>query len=136
MSVEAFVHFDGECREAVTFYAGAFGVPVPPMVTYGDMPDELPAEYAGRIAYTRLALAGGGVMFSDGHPGWARTPGDTISLTIIWHDRAAVYAWFERLSRGGQVHMPLQKTSWAEGYGMLTDKFGVPWHFSLEPGAA
>jgi PhnB protein len=39
---------------------------------------------------------------------------------------------FEALGEGGTVTMPFEKTFWAAGFGMLTDRFGVAWMVNCE----
>jgi PhnB protein len=72
-------------------------------------------------------------MGSDTPPGWG-TPGYngiTVSLYIKQDVEKARKA-FEALAAGGQVKMPFAPPFWGGHFGMLTDKFGVPWMVSCE----
>jgi PhnB protein len=39
---------------------------------------------------------------------------------------------YAALADGGTVEMPIQKTGWAEAYGMLVDRYGAPWQVMTE----
>ena len=51
--------------------------------------------------------------------------GVTIALNYNTVDEAE--AIFNKLAEGGRVTMPFSPTFWAKKFGMLVDKFGVPW---------
>ena len=55
-----------------------------------------------------------------------------ISLTIGLNDPARAQQIFEILAKDGSVIMQLEKTYWAEAFGILTDKFGVKWLINCE----
>ncbi|NDL67242.1 VOC family protein [Anaerotalea alkaliphila] len=135
MSVQAFVNFNGNCREAVKFYAEAFGVEEPKIMTFGEMPPDadFPLDDYTRelVMYTDLKIFGGIVMFSDALPGRDATIGDNISLVLTGTDEEALTRAFNNLKVGGKVEMDLQETFWSKVYGYLVDKYGVGWQVSL-----
>ncbi len=136
MSVSIFVTYDGNCREAVTFYAGVFGQPVPEMMVYGDAPEnpQWPVAEADRdkIMYTSLNITGDIVMFSDVPAGSGLIAGSNIQITVDFKDEAELRRVFAAMAEGGAIDMPLQQTFFCRCYGMLTDKFGVPWQLMIE----
>lgn len=138
MSLSLFVNFNGNCREAVTFYAGVFGLPVPNFMAFGDGPPDpnfsIPDGAKDLVMYTSLKIAGGDVMFSDTWPEMPVVVGSNVSLTLGSTDEAEIRSWFEKLEEGGSVDMPLQETFWSRCYGSLTDKFGVMWQVSHDDG--
>lgn len=73
MSVDAYLNFNGNCREAVEFYADVFGTDKPQIMTFGDTPPHpdftLPEEAKHLVMHARLTILGSNVMFSDVFPG-------------------------------------------------------------------
>ena len=134
MAVNAYINFRGNCREAVAFYADAFGCEQPKIMTYGEQDNgyPLPEEAKNLVMHTELHIMGGTVMFSDVPNDMPFTVGNNISLTLISEDAEALKNAFAKLKEGGQVIMDLQQTFWSELYGFVTDKFGVGWQVSHE----
>ncbi|HEY8911125.1 MAG TPA: VOC family protein [Desulfosporosinus sp.] len=138
MAVEAYINFNGNCREAVEFYVQVFGTEKPPLMTFGDAPPDpkftLPEEAKGLIMHTQLSITGSTVMFSDVFPGMPFVAGNNISLTLISKDIDEIKSLFNNLKEGGTVGMDLQETFWSKCYGSVTDKFGIPWQLSHDGG--
>lgn len=136
MAISAFIHFNGNCRKAVGFYAKVFGIEKPVLNCYGDLPhdQEHPRSCAEkkRVAFTYLTINEYRVCFSDCHPDLAYEKGNDCSLMIIEEDVDKLKRLFASLRKKGTVWMELQKTAWSECFGSLTDKFGVQWHFFLD----
>ncbi|MDT3428909.1 PhnB protein [Paenibacillus forsythiae] len=134
MAVEAYLNFNGNCREAVEFYAQVFGTEEPKLMTFGEAPPNpeypLPEEAKDLIMHTRLIIFGSTVMFSDVFPGMPFVAGNNISLAIVSDDIDALQSAFDKLKEGGKVGMELQETFWSKCYGSLSDKFGVEWQFN------
>ncbi|GMK46107.1 MULTISPECIES: VOC family protein [Paenibacillus] len=135
MSVDAYLNFDGNCREAAEFYAEVFGLDKPKLMTFGEVPPNpeypLPEEAKNLIMHTRLNIGGSNVMFSDVFPGMPFTVGNNISLAFVEEDEAKLRSAFDRLKVGGNIAMELQETFWSKLYGQVTDKFGIHWQFNL-----
>ncbi|HYH03016.1 MAG TPA: VOC family protein [Bacillota bacterium] len=140
MAVDLFIHFNGNCREAVEFYAKVFGIEKPPIMVFGDAPPNpemsLPETAKNLVMFTHLNIYGSRVMFSDVFPGTQFIAGNNISLTINSKSKDELKRLFEQLKDGGKVEMELEKTFWSEFYGMLTDQFGIIWQFNYESGQA
>ena len=135
MSVDVYLNFNGNCREAVEFYADVFQTEAPKFQTFGEMPEHpdhpLPEGAKSMILHSRLKISGSNVMFSDTFPGMPFTVGSNISLAIVSDDRAMIERAFTQLSEGGNADMELQTTAWSELYGRLTDRYGIIWQFNL-----
>ncbi len=140
MSFSAFISFNGNCREAVTFYAEAFGLEQPKFLTYADAPSDagMPAApgVENLVMYTGLPIGGEIVMFCDVPPGMEYQLGSHISPVVGFEKEADMRRVFEGLKQGGTVEMELQKTFWSTLYGMVTDPFGITWQLNLDDGAA
>ncbi|NJJ41973.1 VOC family protein [Paenibacillus apii] len=134
MAVNAYLNFNGNCREAVEFYAKVFGTEKPNLMTFGEAPPNpeypLPDEAKNLIMHAQLDIFGSHVMFSDVFPGMPFTVGSNISLALVSNDIEALKSAFAGLKEGGQVGMELQETFWSKCYGSLSDKFGVTWQFN------
>jgi PhnB protein len=135
MSFDVFLNFDGDCREALTFYANAFGVkPSAEVTTYDQNPlSEVSEANKGRVLYASLPIFGCNVMFSDCPAGSPYVKGTNIALTLGTNDANEIKHLFTALSKDGTVQMPLDKTFFSELYGMVTDKFQITWQLSLTP---
>ncbi|QUW22818.1 VOC family protein [Sporosarcina sp. Marseille-Q4063] len=136
MSVDVYLNFNGNCREAVEFYAEVFGTEKPEIMTFGEAPQhpdyQLPEEAKDLVMHTRLNISGSNVMFSDVFPGNPFVAGNNISLALVSEDMDEIKSVFSKLSEGGTVRMELQETFWSKSYGSLTDKFGIEWQASHE----
>ncbi|WP_438313638.1 VOC family protein [Sporosarcina sp. FA9] len=135
MAVDIYLTFNGNCREAVEFYAEVFETEKPHIMTFGENPPNpeypLPEEAKDLVMHTRLAIEGSNVMFSDTFPGSPFTIGNNISLAYHSFDADKLQIVFDKLKEDGTVVMELQETFWARLYGQVTDKFGVIWQFNL-----
>ncbi|WP_094228733.1 VOC family protein [Methanolobus psychrotolerans] len=136
MSVQAYINYNGNCREAVEYYAEVFGTEKPQIMFYRDVPlDEdfpLTEETMDLVMHTSLDIEGSTVMFSDVPPGMSLITGNNVSLVIISKDMDKIKAMFDKLKGDGTVGMDLQETFWSKLYGFVTDKFGVGWQFNYD----
>jgi len=138
MSIDVYLNFNGNCREAVEFYTMVFGAEKQKITSFGDMPPNpkfpLPEEAKNLVMHARLNLTGSKVMFSDVFPGTPFVEGNNISLAIVSKNIEEIRSIFSKLKEGGVVSMDLQKTFWSKCYGNLTDKFGIKWQLSHDNG--
>lgn len=134
MSVEVYVNFNGDCREAVNYYSEVFKTKTPKFMTFEDAPQDpnfkLPEASKNLIMHVELEIEGSTVMFSDTLPGSPATIGDNISLSVSTNDIGKIKSFFEHLKTDGRVVMDLQKTFWSKCYGSVVDKFGIVWQFN------
>jgi PhnB protein len=108
------------------FYQSALGAEVVFTQTVGESPMSHMGP-AGNILHATLKVGGSTIMMCD-DPNPAGPPsGGNISLSIGVNDPAQAKKIFGNLSDGGKVVMPLDKTFWAEAFGIVNDKFGVTW---------
>lgn len=138
MSVDVYLNFNGNCREAAEFYAKVFGTEAPKIMTFGEShqsPDfPLPEEAKNLVMHTRLNINGSNVMFSDTFPGMTFIEGTNVNLALISKNEEDLKSWFNQLKEGGTVSMELQETFWSKLYGQVTDKFGIHWLFNYDNG--
>ena len=128
MQVQPYLFFDGRCDEALEFYQGAIGAEVTMLMRFKDSPDPgmCPAGAEDKVMHASLRIGDSIVLASDGRcQGRPSFEGFALSLTVP--DDAAAERLFAALGDGGQVQMPLAKTFFASRFGMVADRFGVPW---------
>jgi len=120
-----YLHFDGTARDAITFYQSVFGGELA-LNTFGEM--GLEGEQAEQVMHAQLEAPSGLVlMASDTPPGETLTPGSTVTLSLSGDDDATLRGWFEQLSDGGEIHVPLEKQMWGDVFGQFADRYGVTW---------
>ncbi|MEN0077184.1 MAG: VOC family protein [Paracraurococcus sp.] len=124
-----YLFFDGRCEEAFTRYQQVLGGRITAMLRHAGTPAEahVPPEWRDKIMHACLELEGGmQLMASDAAPPYFRPPqGFSVQLSVGTVEEAERI--FAALAEGGNVTMPLAPTFWATRFGMLTDRFGVPW---------
>ncbi len=133
MRLNPYLTFDGRCREAFEFYQANLGAKILMMQAWGDTPmaGEAPPGMGDRIIHARATIGDDILMGSDGMAGNPEKPqGFSVSLGV--EDPAEAERAFAALSQGGEVRMPIAETFWALRFGILTDKFGIPWMVNCE----
>ncbi len=138
MKLSTYLTFDGQAREAFTFYQQVLGGTLE-MMTFAQAPEaeHFPAEHRERIMHVCLTLDDYRLMASDTMPGMDCGSGTYegikgCSISLHPDSVAEGERLFAGLSAGGQVVMPMEKTFWAERFGMFTDRFGVSWMVNCE----
>ena len=129
--VEMFFIFNGNCREAVGFYAEVFKSAVNNLMTYGDVPPnpgyDVSEADKDRVMYAGIPFGGITMMFMDNPSGRDMMIGGNIHPTISVDSKDEVTRLFNELKCGGEVYAELGQTFFSEWYGMVKDKFGVTW---------
>src|SRR5712675_1647127 len=126
----AYLGFNGNCAEAMRFYAAALGGKLEILMSGADSPmaAQIPQEFAQRILHARLALGGGGYLYAGDAPAHVPYQGiHGVSLTLNYDSVAEAQRIFDKLAAGGTVTMAMQPSFWAKSFGMLVDKFGTAW---------
>jgi PhnB protein len=128
MKLNPYLAFNGECREAFEFYARTLGGTIVFMQTLGDSPmaAETPPELRGRIMHVTLQIGDQVLQGADTPQGQAAKPAG-FCVATHFDEVAEGERVFTALAERGQVQMPFQETFWAKGFGMLIDRFGIPW---------
>jgi PhnB protein len=129
MQVQPYLFLDGRCEEAIEFYRRALGAKVEMLMRFKDCPETEHKPSPGtadKVMHSALRIGEATVMMSDGRcQGKPSFQGFALSLTAP--DEAAAERLFKALADGGQVQMPLEKTFFSPRFGMVADRFGVPW---------
>ena len=130
-----YLSFNGNTREAMEFYRSVFGGELT-ISTFGEFGNSDPAQ-ADKVMHAQLVSdAGYWLMGADLMPGMPFTPGNTITVSLSGDDGDDLRRYWERLSDGGTVTMPLEKQMWGDEFGMCTDRFGVAWMVNIGQSAS
>ena len=128
MQLNPYLSFNGQCEEAFKFYQQCLGGSIQMMMTHGDSPiaAEVPANWHDKILHATMIVGETALMGADVPPDRYKAPSG-FSITIQLNDPAEAERIFRSLSEGGKVTMPLEQTFWAARFGMVVDRFGIPW---------
>ena len=136
MQLNPYLFFDGRCEAAFKFYEQVLGGKIEAMMSHEGSPmaQNLPPEWRSKIMHARLSFGDKTLMGSDAPPGH-QEPMKGFSVTLGIDDPGEAERIFHALSENGTVRMAIQKTFWAERFGMLVDQFGTPWMINCEQAA-
>lgn len=128
MNFNPYLNFNGNCAEAMNFYAEVFGGEVTFIQTFGDseMAADLPPALHGLIMHATLQIGDRVIMGAD-DPWGKYEPPRGIHVQTGFPDFTEAERVFEALADCGEITMPFEKTFWTSGFGMLRDRFGIPW---------
>jgi PhnB protein len=133
MQMNPYLSFNGTCEAAFTAYARVLGAKPGPLFRYGGSPmaDAAPPGWADKVMHGSVTIGEETVMGADIAPDNYQAPqGISLSLQIGSTDEAERI--FRDLAEDGHIVMPLEKTFWAARFGMLVDRFGIPWLINCE----
>lgn len=133
MRLETYLFFNGQCEAALAFYRESIGAETLFLLRFKDSAEaaDTPPDWQDKVMHATFRVGDRELMASDGMAG-AKPKGFTgFSLSLAVDDFAAGEKLFTALSAGGQALIPWQATFWTKGYGMLSDRFGVPWMVSV-----
>ena len=136
MQLNPYLNFNGECEAAFRFYEQCLGGKMVFMMTHGESPiaEQVAPEWRNKIIHATLTVGDRVLMGSDAPPEHYEKPkGFSVSLSVDNPQEAERI--FNALAEKGTVQMPLQKTFWSPGFGMLVDRFGIPWMVNCEQAA-
>ena len=130
--INAYLRFDGNCREAMTFYKDCLGGELEMMTVAGTpIAEHMPAEAAQNILHSCLTTGGMTLMATDMGPG-DRVNGNNVSLMLNCSSEEEIQSLFSKLSAGGEITCPLEASFWGSTFGHFTDKFGMNWMLNYE----
>ncbi len=138
MQANVYLFFNGDCREAFETYARIFGGKIDAMMTHAGTPAEshTPPEWRDKIIHARMSIGSTSLMASDAPPGHQAEKLQGFSINLALADLKDAERIFHALAEGGKVNMPWGETFWARGFGMLVDRFGIPWMINVEKAGA
>ncbi len=133
MEVSPYLNFSGQCAAAFKFYEKVLGGKITFIQTHGESPmkDQVPADWQGKVMHARLEIGGAALMGTDAPPTHFQKP-QGFSVSLTFKTPAESERAFKALSESGKITMPYQKTFWSPGFGMVTDRFGIPWMINCD----
>jgi PhnB protein len=132
-NIKCYLNFNGECRDAMNFYKDCFGGELE-LITFEGSPmaAKMPTAAAAQgIMHSTLKMSNGtSLMASDGMPGQeSASGGGQVTLYLESESLEQQQQYYDALSQGGNITMPLEDTFWGTRFGQVTDKFGINWMF-------
>jgi len=135
MRISPHLCFDGQCREAMQLYQKTLGGTIQTMLTYGESPmaSTTDSRWHDRIVHATLMLDEIELTGVDTIAGsYQRPQGFFLTLTLDGVARAQDI--YQSLAQGGVIVVPFEKTFWSPGFGVLVDRFNVPWEINANGG--
>ncbi len=128
-SLEPYLIFDGNCAQAMQFYAETLGGSIETLLTYAQSPlaNECAAGSAERVMHARLRFGDHSLLASDCPLGQPYDGMRHMSLCLSFDTVAEAERSYEILRQDGELRMALTPTFWAGAFAMLVDRYGTPW---------
>lgn len=134
MNITPYLILDGQCEAAFKFYEQCLRGKLEAMIPFEGSPgcEQMPPEMHDKIMHARLVVGDFALMGSDNNPQYPYEGVKGCSVALGIDNAADAERIFNALAEGGTVQMPLQQTFWAFRFGMVSDRFGVPWMINCE----
>ena len=128
MEVTTYLTFKGDCEAAFGFYQQCLDGTLGGVFRYAGTPyaDQVPADWQDKVMHASLTLGHQVLMGADVAPERYEAP-KGFSLSLQMSRAADAERIYGQLSAGGTIKTPLEKTFWAERFGVVMDRFGVTW---------
>lgn len=138
--INPYLTFNGNCEEAFNFYKQVFGGKFSFLGRFKEMPPQegqplLLDSDGEKIMHVSLPISEETILMgSDTTPtfGGQAIEGNNFSVSISAPSPEKADTFFNGLSAGGMVTMPMSNTFWGSYFGMLKDKFGIQWMVSFD----
>lgn len=131
-----YLNFNGNAEEAFNFYKSVFGGEFATVQRFKDVPQnvKMPNDQDDKILHIALPLGNGTILMGSDipDPAMKATFGDNYFISVSTDSENESDNLFSKLSSGGKILMPLDKTFWGAYFGMLKDKFGIQWMISYD----
>ncbi|OOL29254.1 3-demethylubiquinone-9 3-methyltransferase [Rhodococcus rhodochrous] len=126
-----YISFRDNARQAMEFYRSVFGGELN-VSTFAEMHASDDPSEQDKIMHSMLASPNGLVLMAADTPNqMSHNPGDNISISLSGDDEAELRGYWDKLSDGGTIAMPLERAPWGDQFGMCTDKFGIQWMVNI-----
>jgi PhnB protein len=125
-----YLAFDGNAKEAMEFYRDIFGGELN-VIPFAQFPGQEGPAPEGTMHAHLETPEGFVLMASDMPPGMAIERGNNLSVSLSGEDDSQLRGWWDKLSEGGQVPMPLERQMWGDIFGMCVDRFGTAWMVNI-----
>jgi len=128
-----YLSFKGDCEAAFRFYERYLGGQLGTLFRYGGTPlaDQVPADWSDKIMHGSVRVGDQVIMGGDVAPDLYQEP-QGFAMSLYIKSTSDAERIFQDLASGGRMVMPLEKSFWAARFGMLVDRFGIPWLINCE----
>ena len=129
--LDPYFNFNGNTREVMTFYHSLFGGKLE-MSTFKDYNASEDPSYDDKIMHAMLEAENGiSFMAADTPKGMEDLAGRNGRMALSGDNEAELVGYFDKLSAGGLVLAPMEKSPWGDQFGMVADKFGITWMVNI-----
>jgi PhnB protein len=131
------VSFNGNCEAAFDHYASSLGGTIESLFRYRGSPfeNQVPPEWGDKVMHAFIRIGALKIAGADVVPDKYQAPSG-FQVMLAMADPAEAERVFAALADGGDVKMPLQPTFWAARFGVLVDRFGIPWSINCDEAPA
>jgi PhnB protein len=128
VTLNPYLSFKNNAREAMEFYQSVFGGELT-VTTFAELGGGgAPEDEQGLLMHSQLEAPNGIVLMASDTPSHMEfKEGANGSISLFGDEDETLRGYWDKLSGGGEVSMPLEKVPWGDTFGMCTDKFGIPW---------
>ena len=133
MQVSTYLYFNGQCEAALKFYEQCLGAKIDGLMKFQGSPaaEDVPADLLDKVLHARMIVGKTELLASDATPGHFEEPrGFSVAFQV--EKASDAERIFRELSEKGKITMPMQQTFWSPRFGMLIDRFGIPWMINCE----
>ena len=136
MQMTTYLSFRGQCEEALECYEAALGAHIGPIFRYLGTPlaSQVPADWQDKVMHASVTIGDHVLMVGDVAPERYDAP-KGFSLSLQMNDTSQAERVFLALAKDGRIVMPLEETFWAARFGMVVDRFGIPWQINCDGGS-
>lgn len=132
LQLTPYLHFNGNCEEALNRYAQLLNGRVENLGRYKDAPFPVEEGHKNRVLHSEFYFDDNKFMACDIFPGMQAANSSNVILTLGLTNEERAHALFGQLAEGGKITMPLEKQFWGALFGQVTDRFGIQWMVNCE----
>ena len=126
-----YLSFRDNARQAMEFYRSVFGGELT-INTFKEFHASQDPSEDDKIMHAMLQAENGITFMAADTPNeMDYRPGASISMSLSGDKEKELRSYFDKLSSGGEVTMPLEKAPWGDTFGMCTDRFDVNWMVNI-----
>jgi len=124
-----YINFNDQAEAALTFYKSVFGgeTEISRFAEFPDLPMPVPEDQKNLVMHGVLKSGDLQIMAADSKPMGEVKVGNNITISLSGDDETKLKKYWEGLTDGGAITMPMNVAPWGDQFGMLTDKFGINW---------
>jgi PhnB protein len=130
VTLNPYLNFKDNARDAMEFYQSVFGGELH-LNTFADLGAPVQDSEKDLIMHSQLESSGIVLMGADTPSHMEFAEGRNGQISLSGDDEATLRGYWDGLSAGGTVGVPLEKAPWGDTFGMCVDKFGVSWMVNI-----